>query len=334
VKFFGALRAGFQVVALSAAVAALSCGARTELETVERCEDGEPARPCRNACGEGMSECRDGYFHECEVPRKTVRCENACGIGEQSCVGGAWQSCEVPRRAVECCSVCGCGEEVCENGVQRACNAPLPKPPKLRGTIRDFSSSHPDFELPLFGDQSEYGIVGLELGPDDKPVYLGGRNITTSGAASFDQWYRDVPGVNESKAMELELQELTGEPGMFAYDDQTFFPIDGELLGNERRFHNFHFTFEATTTFKYIGGEVFRFEGDDDMWVFINRRLAIDLGGIHGRKPARVSLDERAGALGLELGGTYSLHFFFAERHTDASTFTIETTIAEPGSCE
>jgi fibro-slime domain-containing protein len=70
------------------------------------------------------------------------------------------------------------------------------------------------------------------------------------------------------------------------------------------------------------------------MWVFINRRLAIDLGGIHSAKAAEVDLDARAGELELEIGETYPLHFFFAERHTNQSNFTIETSIAEPGSCE
>jgi fibro-slime domain-containing protein len=68
--------------------------------------------------------------------------------------------------------------------------------------------------------------------------------------------------------------------------------------------------------------------------VFINRRLAIDLGGIHGAKRAEVVLDARASELELELGEIYPLHFFFAERHTEESNFTIETSIAEPGSCE
>jgi fibro-slime domain-containing protein len=240
----------------------------------------------------------------------------------------------VPRFALFCQSVCGGGEEVCENGVWAACNAPQPKPPELRATIRDFNASHPDFELPLSGDQSESGIVAYELGEDDKPVYAGGSGRTTSGPENFDQWYRDVEGVNLPSAIALELTPSAGDASMFVYDNRQFFPIDDQLFGNERRAHNFHFTLEASTSFQYIGGEVFRFQGDDDMWVFINRRLAIDLGGIHSSKSAQVILDERAAELELVPGETYSLHFFFAERHTNQSNFTIETSIAEPGSCD
>jgi fibro-slime domain-containing protein len=78
---------------------------------------------------------------------------------------------------------------------------------------------------------------------------------------------------------------------------------------------------------------VFSFSGDDDMWVFINRQLAIDLGGLHQRASAEVALDDIAPQFGLTTGQSYPLHFFFAERHTLQSTFTLRTSIADAGSC-
>jgi fibro-slime domain-containing protein len=180
----------------------------------------------------------------------------------------------------------------------------------------------------------DLGIVQSVLGEDDKPRYTNlPRTKSTSGAETFDKWYRKAD-VNEQAPLALQLLASKENAALFVYDDHAFFPIDGQLLGNETRSHNYHFTLEASTTFQYIGGEVFSFSGDDDMWVFINRQLVIDLGGLHPRMDADVALDTVAVRLGLTLGQVYPLHFFFAERHTEASNFTIRTTIAEPGSCD
>ena len=105
------------------------------------------------------------------------------------------------------------------------------------------------------------------------------------------------------------------------------FPIDGQGWGNEGNEHNFHFTFELHTQFAYNGSEVFSFTSDDDLWTFINGKLAIDLGGIHRAMSQQIDLDAQAGALGITPGNVYSLDFFFAERHTSESHFRIDTTI-------
>jgi fibro-slime domain-containing protein len=98
-------------------------------------------------------------------------------------------------------------------------------------------------------------------------------------------------------------------------------------FGHEGFAHNFHFTTEIHTRFEYQGGETFTFTGDDDLWLFINGRLAIDLGGLHPSLSATVDLDAQAATLGITPGHEYAMDIFHAERHTDASNFRIETTI-------
>jgi fibro-slime domain-containing protein len=196
-------------------------------------------------------------------------------------------------------------------------------PAQLVGTLRDFLDSHPDFEGNLGDDR---GLVQHDLGADGKPVYAGGAGTgTTSGQSNFDQWYRDVPGVNTSTEFTIPLTNTGGN--VYSYDNQAFFPIDGQLQGNEGRAHNYHFTFELHTRFTYKGGEVFQFTGDDDLFVFINKRLAMDLGGVHGPESAQADLDDLAQDLEIVVGNIYDLDFFFAERHTTQSTFRIDTTI-------
>jgi fibro-slime domain-containing protein len=117
--------------------------------------------------------------------------------------------------------------------------------------------------------------------------------------------------------------------GNTVYESTSFFPID-DVPTAEPGFkdgggveHNFHFTFELNTTFVYKGGEVFSFSGDDDLWVFINDQLVVDVGGVHPPAYADVNLD----SLGLTAGQQYPLSVFHAERHTGASNFKITTSI-------
>jgi fibro-slime domain-containing protein len=195
----------------------------------------------------------------------------------------------------------------------------------LTGTIRDFNDTHPDFEHFLGADP---GIVQIALGADKKPVYAGAAgNPTTSGQANFDQWYRDVPGVNLSANHSIVLANSIATPNVYTYSNSVFFPIDGQLLGNQGRSHNYHFTYEIRSEFTYQGGELFTFTGDDDLWVFINNTLAVDLGGVHVAETGSVDLDAMAAALGISLGGTYDFDLFFAERHTTESNFRIDTSI-------
>jgi fibro-slime domain-containing protein len=202
----------------------------------------------------------------------------------------------------------------------------------LRATIRDFRgwddgtvTKHPDFEYNI---GSQKGIVSEMLGADTKPVYAAaGATSVTNGPAAFDQWYRDTGGVNERFEISIELTPDPNRPGTYVYDSNVYYPVDNMGFGNQGQQHNYHFTSEAHFTFPYRGGEVFRFVGDDDLWLFVNGHLAIDIGGVHGAETGSVALDSMAATLGISPGNTYQMDIFHAERHTSESTFHIETTL-------
>jgi fibro-slime domain-containing protein len=201
---------------------------------------------------------------------------------------------------------------------------------QLKAKVRDFTDEHPDFEYDFGENGPDFhypGLVEATLGPDNTPVYAPDGEVWphTSGAENFADWYHDRDGVNQ--ATEITINLTTDGTGKSVYSSDAFFPVDGLGFGNQGRAHNFHFTTEIHTSFKYQGGETFTFNGDDDLWLFINDRLALDLGGLHQREEKIIDLDALAGSLGITPGSSYGMDIFHAERHTDSSNFRIETTI-------
>ncbi|HEX7625138.1 MAG TPA: DUF4215 domain-containing protein [Anaeromyxobacteraceae bacterium] len=178
-----------------------------------------------------------------------------------------------------------------------------------------------------------------------------------TGADTFAQWYVDVPGVNKTVVGSLTLARV-GTSSTYVFDSaQTplgnttgtsqlgFFPLDGVLPPASWGItppsgtwpvvtglnHDYGFTTELREPFTYQGGEVLNFTGDDDVWVFVNGHLAVDLGGLHpkigdlplGNPIGSINLDNNAASLGIVNGGVYEISLFHAERHSEQSNFKL-----------
>ncbi len=223
-----------------------------------------------------------------------------------------------------------------------------PAPITLTGTIRDFLQSHPDMQYSNKSYGVRTGLVENELDADGKPVLntaVDYHNGMISGPDSFAEWFRDVPNTNITEAHAITLEAHPDNPDVYYFaremqlegDLKYFFPMDGrgfnDMQSTSVGTHNYYFTYELRTDFTYTFPEyrdydlTFKFVGDDDVWVFINGKLAVDIGGVHGQASGEVNVDDMAEALGLEPGENYELVLFFAERHTTQSNFRIETTL-------
>jgi fibro-slime domain-containing protein len=212
------------------------------------------------------------------------------------------------------------------------------------------------------------GMVKNDLDSEGKPAFTGvtDQGVDVGSADSFKQWYRSSASVNHANASKLALWKLSsgayvnryganGEQWKTGVDgNPLFFPVDSDPFSSaelaaaqipgfydpsvpydvdasgKQRLHNFSFTSEVRYWFMYDSTQSYQldFLGDDDFWVFINRKLAVDLGGLHSATPGSVTLDAATAAkLGnMKSGNVYEVAVFHAERHTTASSFKLTLT--------
>jgi fibro-slime domain-containing protein len=171
----------------------------------------------------------------------------------------------------------------------------------LLSTYYNMANTHPDMEF--------VPITGVDIGYVESLLAGSMPTLTAYGATKvnqFDWWDASSPDVS------MAFQRVDSDADLNGAFASSWFPIPKALPGDP-----YYFAVHWSGSFYVASDQVYNYQmgSDDDSWLFIDKNLELDLGGVHGASfdNHNVFLNER----------WHTIDIYFAERHTVQSGFRL-----------
>lgn len=184
------------------------------------------------------------------------------------------------------------------------------------------------YNLPIYGMADDtFNKIILKRDSANGYYYMEAYN-TDRGAVVYDEANKSI--YNGTSGTANKFFYPLSKKGYDAYfGDTTDMQINSTSSGFYPETPNGNFTLRGEAQFVYNSADnlFFTFTGDDDVYLFVNGKLVLDMGGAHWPVERTVNLNEVASKCGLKDGEVATFTFFYMERCADASNFSIKTNI-------